>query len=584
MKKLFFFTFLIVLFLINSCTENVVNNISGFNRTLVIISDDTPETELIMGILGSVRNTYPDVEIKFFKNKNFDLFEAGYLLEVAANSFPENTCFAVIVDPGVSAKKTVYSFGKRKVLSPDNGISTKMRIAMPPQEMHYVDNMSIFGSQFNNYEEVPYQKFYRDAILHMLSDANISTFGSVCSEPVNLNIVQPSLQNGVIQGQILFTDNFGNCETNIKSDFINQLNRGDILEVSSDDIKFYAKYGLNYSSVDVNENVVFFNSKSRLEISVNFGNMSERYSLNAGNVVNIKKADLKVGILRFNSSELVNNIITGAKSELAAKGFIENKNIEYFEKNAEGDISKFPSLIGELLSAGIDIIIPVSTPASQAALQFVPENIPVVYTYVTSPEFAGLINKRSNVTGLSDATNFDDYLKFAKELLPNMKTAGRIFNPGEPNSAFSQNQFLALGNFYGINYINESINSVEQISEAYQRIESQNPDAILIAADNTLNLGFKSLAEMAAASKIPLIGDSEENSDDGALASISVDYGLLSKTTGKIVGSVILGMPADSKPIQRFPTSSITLNQITAGKIGFTFSSSIINSASKIIQ
>ena len=576
--------FMVSLMILSGCTENNTTNIVGFVRTLVIIGDDAPETELMVGIIGAVKEKYPNVDIQHFRNKNFDIFESGFLLEVAAQSFPENTVFAVIVDPGVGTPKIAFSAGKRRVLAADNGAFTKMSKVFPPDVIHFVNNMSIFDGNYQKTTDVPYAQFYRDAVLHLLSDSPVSSFGTICSEPVKLDVNEASNVSGIVTGQILFTDNFGNCETNVPSTLMSGFNLGDLLEFNIGDNKFFAKFGTHFSSVELNENVAFINSKGKIQISVNYGSLRDRYNLKAGDIFTIKKGKILAGILRYNSSELVDNIIAGMKSELTAKGFIEGKDIEYIERNALGDNLKFPDLISDMVSENIDIMIPISTPAAKAGAQFTPVNTPVIYTYVTSPEFAGLIGKRVNLTGLSDATNFDDYLKFAKELVPNLKIAGRIYNPNEPNSAFSQDRFITLGGFYGISYDNEQVQNEGEISQAFNSLNTNGIKTILIAADNTLNLGFKDLATLSKSNSIVLIGDSEENVTDGALASISVDYDLLSKQTGSTVGNILLGQHADNIPIQRFPTSVITLNQVTATAIGFTFSESLKARAHKIIQ
>ena len=573
-----------ILFSAAGCTDNNTTNVIGFERTLVIITDHVPESETILGIMGAVKQNYPEVDIQFIKNKSFDIFESGYLLELTSQVYPDNTCYAILVDPGADSKKIAFQSGNKLVLAPDNGSTTKMRIVFPPASIHYVDNVTIFNGNYSKITDVPSDIFYRDAILNLLSGKPVSTFGSVCTNPVELQIQNPTEIDNVISGQILLTDNFGNCTTNITKQFTAKFQQGDLLEFNSDDITFYAKFGLSYSSVAINENVAFINSKGNLEVAVNYGNISDRYNLNGGDIITLKKAKIIAGILRYNSSELVDNIILGMKAELTAKGFIEGKDIEYIEKNAQGDISKFPSLISELLSGNVNIVIPVSTSASQAALQYFPSEIPIVYTYVTSPEFAGLINKRINTTGLSDATNFDDYLKFVKELVPNLQKVGRIYNPAEANSAFSQDRFNSLGNFYGISYDNEIVSSENQITSAFNSLKTRGITTILIAADNTLNLGMKNLAELCKSNNAILIGDSEENVTDGALASISVDYDMMSKATGVTAGNVILGSPADKIAIQRFPTSVITLNQSTANAIGFTFSQEMKSKAHKIIQ
>jgi putative tryptophan/tyrosine transport system substrate-binding protein len=584
--KLSFKLFLVlsITLLINACTESNVTNITGYDKTLVIITDNALESEFMIDIMGSVKKDFPNVEITYIRSKSFDIFEAGYLLSLMSQSYSENTYFAVIVEPGANTERIIFDSGKRMVIAPDNGSSTKIRKLFAPQSIHYIDNLSIFDGQYSNIKDVPFQQFYRESILAMLSGKSLQTFGSVCSNPVEIDIQEPNYDNNIASGQILLVDNFGNCETNLSKQFFSQFQMGDFVEIISEKGSFIAKYGVTYSSVEKNENVVFMSDQGRLTLTANFANISERYGLIAGTLFQVKKAELKVGILRYNSSDLVNNIIAGMKSSLTTKGFLSGQNVQFIEKNALGNVSNFPELIIELIAEGVDIVVPVSTPASQAALQLVPEYLPVVYTYVTSPEFAGLINKRVNTTGLSDATNFDDYLQFVKELKPSLKVAGRIYNPSEPNSAYSQERFNSLGTFYGLTYINATISDVQQISNAFNLLKNDNVEAILIAADNTLNLGLKDLAELCKENKIILIGDSDENVVDGALASISVDYNLLSAATGLTVGNVLLGIPAESIPIKRFPTSVITLNQATAKIIGFNFPDKIINKASKIIN
>lgn len=567
-----------------ACGDNVTNNYFGYEKTLVLISDNSQESEVILNIIGAVKKDFPEVEIVFFKNKDFDIFESGVMLERAVKTFPDNSHFAVIVDPSVNSKKIVIQARNRKILLPDNGSASRVLNNLNSTNIHYVDNINLFGTEYKELSEVPYDKFFRDAILNMLSDKPISSFGATCDNPLLNEINISKLENGVLSGQILMSDNFGNCETNINKELLQSFSIGDLLEINSNSKKFFAIFGTGYSSVNVGENVLFVNSLGRIEMSVNFGSLINRYELKSGDLISIKKGIVRVGILRYNSSDLVDNIIIGMKAEMSTRGFIEGKNILYFEKDAKGELSKLPNLVKELLSENINLMIPVSTPASQAAAQHTPIDIPIVYTYVTSPEFAGLIGKRINICGLSDATNFDDYLKFVKEIVPDIKIAGRIFNESEPNSAYSQGRFNTLGNFYDITYENQVVSSVQEIPSAFQNLVSKNINTILIAADNTLNLGFKDLSTLCISNKIILIGDSEENSEDGALASISVDYNMLSKSTGETAKNVILGKNPDDIPIKRFPTSKITLNKKTANMISYIFSNDLLGKASRIIE
>jgi ABC-type uncharacterized transport system substrate-binding protein len=312
--------------------------------------------------------------------------------------------------------------------------------------------------------------------------------------------------------------------------------------------------------------------------------MSEKYSLNAGDTIQISAANIKVGFLRYNLSEISGNIIQGTKNSMQEFGLISGKNVEYIEKNANGDDSRLPILCKELVDLNCDIIIPVSTSASKAAVNYTPANIPVVYTYVTSPEFAGILNARENVTGLSDATNFDDYLKFVKELFPNLTKAGRMYNPNEANSQYAQQRLTSLSVLYGLEFTSEVIEDISQITPALSTFESQQINTILIAADNTMNLGMKDLSQNAIVKKMYIVGDSRENVEDGAIGGVSVDYAELAKETGISAISVLLGIKADDIAVKYLPTTQIYLNKKTAQALNFTFSDDLLNKASYIVE
>jgi ABC-type uncharacterized transport system substrate-binding protein len=132
------------------------------------------------------------------------------------------------------------------------------------------------------------------------------------------------------------------------------------------------------------------------------------------------------------------------KSRLSESGFSEGTNTVYYERSALGNADDLPELVSEVVNLGIDIMVSVSTPTSQAAVLGTPEDIPIVFTYVTDPNSAGLFDHRKHVTGLSGRINYDQYLSFVKDLFPLMTVAGRIYNSNEANSVYAHQQLSAL--------------------------------------------------------------------------------------------------------------------------------------------
>ena len=99
MKLPFFLNplFLVIALLIFSCTKTETNYYPETAKTLVIVSDNDPSSDIMVGILGAVRTSYPSVNIEFYPSKAFDVFEGSYLLYITMQAYPKGSVIAGIV-------------------------------------------------------------------------------------------------------------------------------------------------------------------------------------------------------------------------------------------------------------------------------------------------------------------------------------------------------------------------------------------------------------------------------------------------------------------------------------------------------
>ncbi len=579
MNKIFLIAILAITML--SCSGDNIYNVTSDNPNVVVISDNEESSDIIINTMGAIRSVNPNANVTFIHSKPFDLYEATYHLKIASDSYPDSTYFIVIVEPGAGNKRMVCN-GKngRKFLMSDNGVASRLMFNNELSDFYYVTNEEVLGG--GDYQNMPIENFFSKATESLLKNIPLWQYGNKLENPVMLEIKQPKKENNIVSGQVLFVNNFGNCHTNIPDYMMADFQQDDMLKFTAGDKTFFAKFGTKYSSVNLNQNVAFVDASYRLKLAVNYGDMGQRYGISAGTKITISKEIINVGLLLYNNSSVVQTIVSGMKDEINNMGFRENSSIRYVVRNADSDASNLPDLVQEILDEGVDYIIAVSTPASQAAIHLVPEEVPVIFTYVTDPKSAGILDVRNNVTGLSDATNFKDYLAFVKRILPDLSLAGRIYNQSESNSEFAQKSLLSLINIYNLSFESASVASVSEIPSAYSSVTSRAIGAILIAADNTLSEGMSELSALCIADKIPLIGDSYQHCGDGALASISVNYDELAKSTGDLLGSIILGVQPDSESVRYFSTDAIGINTKTAADIGFSFPEDIVNEAKYI--
>src|SRR5438105_15874352 len=96
----------------------------------------------------------------------------------------------------------------------------------------------------------------------------------------------------------------------------------------------------------------------------------------------------------------------GLLQGLEKLGYREGQNIALEVRSADGKLERLQSLAGELARAGIDVIVAINTPGTQAAID-TRTNIPIVMALVGDPVGSGFVPNLNrpggSVTGVSNA-------------------------------------------------------------------------------------------------------------------------------------------------------------------------------------
>ena len=154
-----------------------------------------------------------------------------------------------------------------------------------------------------------------------------------------------------------------------------------------------------------------------------------------------KKVIPKIGVTQTVSSPDFDADAKGFEKALAEAGFKEGIHVIYDRQNAQGDVNRSQTIAQRFLNGNMDLIHSIATPSSRAVMKII-KDVPIVFSSVTDPVFAGLIPKTSplgtktgtNITGTSDhwpvALQFESYVKF----FPKAKKWGTIYNSGDPRS------------------------------------------------------------------------------------------------------------------------------------------------------
>ena len=144
-------------------------------------------------------------------------------------------------------------------------------------------------------------------------------------------------------------------------------------------------------------------------------------------------AEYKVGIIQFVDDASLNQIEQNIEKELTAKSE-EGGNTYVFDGyvyNGQADSTTLNQITTQLLDDGVDVIVPIATPAAQIVQAATEDNqIPVVFSAVSDPVGAGLAESMdapgANITGTSDALNTNAILDLMFVANPDIKKVGLL--------------------------------------------------------------------------------------------------------------------------------------------------------------
>src|SRR5215475_9620101 len=113
----------------------------------------------------------------------------------------------------------------------------------------------------------------------------------------------------------------------------------------------------------------------------------------------------KIGYLGGSSAVSVRPGMAALRQYLQELGWVEGRNLAIEIRMADGKGDRLPTLAGELVALGVDVIVTQGSPATRAAKQ-VTTTVPVVMWNTTDPVgqgfVASLAKPGGNITGVSD--------------------------------------------------------------------------------------------------------------------------------------------------------------------------------------
>ncbi|EEZ10714.1 conserved hypothetical protein, partial [Brucella melitensis bv. 3 str. Ether] len=263
----------------------------------------------------------------------------------------------------------------------------------------------------------------------------------------------------------------------------------------------------------------------------------------------------------------------GVKDALAEAGYKEGENLKFIYQSAQGNPATAAQIARQFVGEGPDVIVPISTPSAQAVVSAT-RDIPVVFTAVSDPVGAQLVKDLKkpggNVTGLSDMSPVVEHIKLIKEVMPNIKKLGYLYNSGETNSVSLLAALKEAAAAEGIEIVESAATKSAEVQGAARALVGR-ADAMYVPTDNTIVSALESAVGVAEESKLPLFTADTDSVKRGALAALGFNYYDVGKQTGAIVVKILKGEKPGDIAVDIAKGTDLVINLGAAKKMGVEF-------------
>ena len=295
----------------------------------------------------------------------------------------------------------------------------------------------------------------------------------------------------------------------------------------------------------------------------------------------------KIAIVNYIESGPSEDTLAGMKVAWKRSKLVEGKDYTISYRSAQGDIASLNGIFDAVLTENADIVVPLSTPTLQSALQKIRDR-PIVFSVIANPVVAGAgksyTDHKPNVTGVSVLAPVNEALTMIQKYFPQYQRLGTLFCPAEANSMDLKDSFEKLCQERGLTLECVAVNTSSDLADASLSLISRPIDAVVQISDNLSSTGFNAITKAARQTQKPLISLNSTTVPLGAPIALGRDYHNCGEVTVEMLERVIRGEDPSKMPFVLPPRLFYSASPANAAAVGMTLPPELLKEVDKVIK
>jgi putative ABC transport system substrate-binding protein len=267
-------------------------------------------------------------------------------------------------------------------------------------------------------------------------------------------------------------------------------------------------------------------------------------------------------------------------------GYVEGETV--LVRSAEGDLSKLPELVADLIRHEIGVLIVVGPAAVRAAHRT--STVPIVAVDLeTDPVRSGLVasldRPGGNLTGLfmDQSSLAGKWIGLLRDAVPQIERIALVW---DPNSAPDQLEAAkAAASALRIDALVLEVHKPEEFDGAFKSLGNERRTGVVLLSSPTLiALPRTRFGNAALKYRLPTITFLRSVAEAGALMAYGPNVQTYYPRAAILADKILKGEKAGDQPIERPDKFELVVNGKTAKALGITISPSLLAIADEVIE
>ena len=275
---------------------------------------------------------------------------------------------------------------------------------------------------------------------------------------------------------------------------------------------------------------------------------------------------------------------------LRSLGYIEGQTITIEWRYAQEKFDRLPELASELVRLKVDVIVASGGYLTVQAVQKATTTIPIVMTNVNDAVGLGLVASLArpggNTTGISSFTPelSGKMVELAKETIPKASRVATLANTSGLNWKLNFKEMEGAARSLGLQLIALEMRGPDDLESAFDAARKKRADALILPQSGVLALYRKRIVELAAQSRLPVIGSNAAWAEEGCLLTYGPSVAEFYRRAAIYVDKILKGTKPGDLPVERPTKFEFVINLKTAKQIGLTIPPNVLARADKVIK